>query len=178
MRAVLLVLAACGGAAPPVTSPEPVAVALPPSEPCEPRTGGYPEGLHDRVQFQDPATEKVGFKTKAGAVVIPAQYEMSYGFTPGGVAAVIDGTTPFVHIDPAGKVVAKAYAFDNGPDYYQEGFARIVGADGKIGFLGETSGKVEIPPQYDDAAPFCNGKAQVRIGAEAFEIDARGQRVK
>lgn len=181
---VLLFVVGCGGGqagsvASSTTTPPPapaVAVQLPPSPACEPRDG-FPEGLHDRAQFQDPATEKVGFKDQAGTVVIPATYVATYNFSPRGLAAAIDGTTPFVFIDPRGAVVAKAYAYDNGPDYYQEGFARFVGANGKIGYFSEAAATLDIAPQFDDAAPFCNGKAQVRIGSDAFEIDTKGARV-
>ena len=127
--------------------------------------------------FQDAATEMSGFKTKSGKVVIPALYGYVYPFTPGGVAAVVDRKTPFVFIDVDGNVIAKAFAYDNGPDYYQEGFARVVGADGKLGFISETSGKIEILPQFDHAAPFCEGKAEVEVGGQTFGIDKRGQRV-
>jgi len=110
--------------------------------------------------------------------VIPATFPDGYPFTPGGVAAVIDGKTPFVYIDVNGKVVAKGFAYDNGPDYYHEGFARIVGPDGKIGYLGETSGRIEIPPTFDKAMPFCNGKASVEVAGEEFEVDPRGARIR
>jgi hypothetical protein len=151
--------------------------ALAPSPPCEARMD-LPAGLHDRYLFRDEAAELVGYKDKAGAVVIPPVLHDGYAFTPGGLAAVIDGKTPFVFIDTTGKVVFKAFAYDNGPDYYQEGFARIVGPDGKIGFIGETSGRLEIPATLDKATPFCHGKAHVLVGGQEYDIDPRGQRIR
>lgn len=184
MRIALpLVLAAgCGGSNPPLvtkTATEPVSApvaSLPPMPPCEPRMD-IPEGLHDRYAFVDEATEKSGFKNKAGTIIVPATFHAVYPFTPGGVAAVIDGTTPFLFIDTNGKTIGKAYAFDNGPDYYQEGFARIHGPDGKIGFISETTGKIEIAAQFDKASNFCDGKADVSVGTEKYSIDKTGKRL-
>ncbi len=179
--AVLAALAACGG-----SSPAPVAnagtesaVAVPALQPgpaCEARMD-TPDGLHDRFMFTDEATEKAGYKDKAGTLVIPAIYHAVYPFSPGGVAAVIDGTTPFVFIDVTGKLIAKAYAFDNGPDYYQEGFARVVGTDGRIGYISETTGKISIAAQFETAMPFCEGKAEVKAGGQTYSIDTLGKRV-
>jgi hypothetical protein len=145
-------------------------------QPCEPVVEDHAPGNRDRYRFEDASTGLVGFKNKAGVVVIPAIYRFAYEFGPGGVSAAVDGTTPFVFIDPAGKVIAKAYAYDNGPDYFQDGHARIVDARGKVGFM-DTRGKIVIPPQYDDAASFCNGKAEVAVGAKTFVIDHAGKTV-
>jgi hypothetical protein len=136
-----------------------------------------PDGLHDRYAFTDGPEEKYGFKTKAGQVVIAAQYHHAYPFTPGGVASVIDGKTPFVFIDTSGKVIGKAHEYDNGPDYYQEGFARIVGPDGKIGYISESTGRIEIAMQFDQASSFCEGKAEVEVGGEKYSIDKTGKRL-
>jgi len=136
-----------------------------------------PDGLHDRYMFRDEAIEKQGFKTKAGKVVIPARYIDVYPFTPGGLAAVTDGVTPFAFIDIDGNVFAKAYAFDNGPDYYQEGYARVVAPDGRIGYVSETSGRIEIAATYAKASPFCDGKAEVEVDGQRFQIDRLGNRL-
>jgi len=183
--ALVTLLVACGSksSTPTTTTTTPTTpteaapiAALPPMPPCEPRMD-MPEGLHDRYAFTDEATEKSGFKNKAGTVIIPATFHAVYPFTPGGVAAAIDGTTPFVFIDTSGKVLGKAFAFDNGPDYYQEGFARIHGPDGKIGFISETTGKIEIATQFDKATNFCDGKAQVSVGGDKYSIDTTGKRL-
>jgi len=183
--AIILALAACGGSKPAASvtnassgsgSAAPTVAALPPMPPCEPRME-WPEGSHDRYLFRDEAADRVGYKTKAGAVAIAATYHDGYPFTPGGVAAVIDGKTPFVFIDVDGKVIGKAFAFDNGPDYYQEGFSRIVGPDGKIGFISETTGKIEIPTTFDRATNFCEGKAEVEVAGQRYSIDKHGTRL-
>lgn len=145
-------------------------------EPCEPTIESQPAGNYDRYSFEDPKTGLVGFKNSAGAVVIPATYRFAYEFGTGGIAAAVDGTTPFVFIDSAGKVIAKAYAYDNGPDYFQDGLARIVDPRGKIGFI-DNRGKIVITPQFDDAASFCHGKAEVAAGGKTFVIDRAGKTV-
>jgi hypothetical protein len=186
MRALLLTtLVACGGnrAAAPATNTSSTeaassarVAALPPMPPCEARTA-IPDGFHDRYMFRDEATEKQGFKDASGKVVIPARFIDVYPFTPGGLAAVTDGTTPFAFIDVSGKVFAKAYAFDNGPDYYQEGFARVVAPDGRVGYVSETSGRIEIAAKYTKAHPFCDGKAEVELDGQRFQIDRLGNRL-
>jgi hypothetical protein len=143
--------------------------------PCESVVEDHAPGNVDRYRFEDPATGLVGFKNGAGTIVIKPQFRYAYEFGPGGISAAVDGTT-FVFIDKSGKVIAKAYAFDNGPDYFQEGVARIVDAKGKVGFI-DTKGKIVIAPQYDDAASFCNGKAEVAVGAKTFVIDLLGKTV-
>jgi hypothetical protein len=54
------------------------------------------------------------------------------------------------------------YSFDNGPDYFEEGFARFV-VNGKFGFFNQ-GGKVVIKPSYDFATPFQEGRAVVCDG--------------
>ncbi|MDX2093970.1 MAG: WG repeat-containing protein [Kofleriaceae bacterium] len=190
--AVVLMLAACGGKATAPSTPAntrtsaagaatdvvPVGESKTPPA-CEPWTPAWPEGQHDRVAFQDPATELWGYKTKAGTVVLPAQYQHAWEFWPGGFAAVMpaqkditDPKHPFVFIDPTGKTIAHAFMFDNGPDYYQEGFFRI-SAHGKHGFMNDR-GQIVIAPRYDDAFAFCNGTARVVEAGQTFYIDKTG----
>ena len=73
----------------------------------------------------------------------------------------------------SGKVLAKAFGFDNGPDYFQEGYARIVGPTGKVGFIDER-GHIAITPQFDAASSFCHGKAEVTVGGKTSKIDPSG----
>lgn len=180
MRALWLIVACACGAKPSTVAPSNVGAAAPvpvsqPASPvvedCEPRSSGWEAGHHDRYLFE--ANRLYGYKTKAGAIAIAASYAMAYEFSPGGVAGVYDGTTGFQFIDPQGTTIARAFAFDNGPDYFQEGYARIVDGQKRMGYL-DDAGKIVIAPQYDFAAPFCHGKAQVEIGKQRFFIDRRG----
>ena len=166
MRPIAFVfLVACGSSVPVSARPldGPVAAGSCEADP-DPAAGN-----HDRYLFQDPTTELFGFKTQAGDVVIPPTLHHASEFGPGGVSSVIDTVTPFVFIDVSGKVIAKAYASDNGPDYFQEGFARIVGLDGKIGFI-DDRGQIAIAPTFDDASPFCHGEAEVTTGGKSSTV--------
>ena len=58
------------------------------------------------------------------------------------------------------KVLYDIFPYDNGPDYTSDGLFRIV-KDGKIGYADEHSYAIVIPPQFDCAFPFENGKAKV-----------------
>ncbi len=145
--------------------------------PCEPRMESWPEGLHDRYLFHDEKTELGGYKTKAGAIVIKARFREAYPFGPGGIAAVNDQKVGFGFIDPSGKVIAKAHAMDNGPDYFQDKLARIIGTNKKVGFI-DSTGKIVIPPKFDHAMPFCDGTAQVELEGKPLTIDKTGAVVK
>lgn len=175
---LLIALAACGGA-----SPKP---ASPPAAPAEVGDcGGQIEdsqpGNHDRFAFTEGDGEIYGYKDGTGAVVIPPRFGYAYEFGSGGIAAAVErpttegGTARFVFIDTSGTELAVAYVFDNGPDYFQEGFARIV-ADGKVGFLDRT-GAIVIAPQFAGAMSFCRGQATVHDGTSAWEIDRAGQAI-
>jgi hypothetical protein len=72
----------------------------------------------------------------------------------------IDGTA---YVNKAGKVV-RTFTFDNGPDYFVEGLARMLSADGKFGFINRNLDMV-IPPRYDFAAAFSpEGRAAFCLG--------------
>ncbi len=70
--------------------------------------------------------------------------------------------------------LATPYLYDNGADYFQEGFARIVDASGKVGFI-SAAGVIVIPPHYDFAYPFCHGLAKTALAGTAGYLDAKGQ---
>ena len=66
----------------------------------------------------------------------------------------------WVLVDQQKKVQYEVFLYDNGPDYPSEGFIRVV-KNGKIGFADAKTYAIVIPPQYDCAFPFENGKAKV-----------------
>jgi hypothetical protein len=145
---------------------------------CESSIEDNKPGNHDRYAFEAP-DGRWGYKDGKGNVVIPPTLNFAYEFKPGGIAAVVDANAQFAFIDPTGKPLARAYAFDNGPDYFQEGFARIVDANKKVGFI---SDRGVIPsalaPRFDAAESFCHGRAQVTVNGSAFSIDRTGARVE
>lgn len=179
VRALLLCLfAACGG----TTSTAPAAnVATEPAsipavddgpEDCASSIEDAAPGNHDRIAFETP-DGLYGYKNARGDVVIAPRFRFGYEFKPGGIAAAVEHDGTFVFIDPTGKVVAKAYAFDNGPDYFQEGHARIVDGRKQIGFINDR-GEITIAPRFFEAESFCHGKAAVVEGGRTFYVDKRG----
>ncbi|MDW7692635.1 WG repeat-containing protein [Flammeovirgaceae bacterium SG7u.111] len=94
-------------------------------------------------------------------------------------------------IDKHQNILFDLMMFDNGPDYFSEGFTRVL-RNGKMGFANKY-GKVVIPCIYDFAKPFENGKAEVTFDAkevvdleehrrvesdEWFVIDKKGERIE
>jgi WG repeat protein len=187
MRALSwIVVAACGGKAitPPPSNVAPHVEKREPKtviENCEPRASGFSPGNHDRFSFEDATTNQYGFKDGKGNIVIPAIYPSVYEFSPDGMAGVVSpkagAPTPFLFIDPSGKAFARAYAFDNGPDYFQEGYARIVDGNNRIGYIDER-GAIAIAPKFTGATAFCHGKAHVEIGLDRYWIDRQGTPTK
>ncbi len=107
--------------------------------------------------------ERWGYKDALGGVVIPPKYILAQEFSAEGLAAASnDGV--WVLIDRWGRVLARPFVTDNGPDPFREGRARFV-SDGKFGFF-DTFGRVVIPPRFDFAKPFANGLAAVCRGCK------------
>lgn len=160
--------------------PAPLSPAPPPTdEDCAAQVESSPPGNHDRYAFSDDDGATYGYKDGRGTVVIAPRFRFAYEFGLGGVAAAVEpparegGVPRFVFIDSAGNVLAVAYAFDNGPDYFQEGLARIID-DGKIGYL-DRAGAIVIAPQFAGATGFCHGHATVHDVTSEWEIDRAGK---
>lgn len=162
--------------APPATVAPPAATEAP----CIPDERKDTTGLPDRVAFTDAKTQRTGYKTRAGTIVIPARYADAGAFGAGGVAAVRltnGGPNPWRFIGATGKELAVPFLFDNGPDYWQEGFARVVDARGKVGFI-DANGKLVVSPVYDFAYPFCHGITKTARGGVGGYLDRAGQPTK
>jgi hypothetical protein len=180
MRWCVLVAACSGSAVQPPTNvgvarPEKAVAVTDAPEDCASRMEDWKPGNHDRYAFEDPIRQAWGYRDGKGNVVIAPRFHHAYEFGPGGVAAVVDQVVLFAYIAPSGKLIAKAYAYDNGPDYFQEGFARIVDSNKKIGFMSDR-GIIAIAPTFDEAEGFCRGKALVKLGAEQYWIDKQGRK--
>ncbi|HEX2731611.1 MAG TPA: WG repeat-containing protein [Polyangiaceae bacterium] len=134
---------------------------------CEPELYPEQDPTQGPFSFQD-KDGRFGYKDAKGNVVIPAQLQVAYPFLEQGVGAgVLNDQCVF--FDRSGRVIARAFVFDNGPDYFSQGRARIV-QDGKLGFI-DKSGAVVIPPRFDFATPFCAGRAQVCVGCKRVPTD-------
>jgi hypothetical protein len=181
MRSFVLLLVACGSSTPPATpissrAPAEVSPALVTDAPtdCSSHTEDSAPGNHDRFAFED-AGGRYGYKDSKGNVVITPTLNFAYEFKPTGIAAVVDANAQLAFIDTSGKRIARAFAFDNGPDYFQEGFARIVDDKKLIGFISDRGViPAALAPRFDKAESFCGGKAKVMEHGKVFFIDRTG----
>jgi len=173
---VLVLASACASS----SKPAPV-VATPEGEACGAQIEDSQPGNQDRFSFATATGERYGYKDGHGAVVIEPRFGYAYEFNSGGIAAAVErptdegGQVRFVFIDASGQELAVAYPFDNGPDYFQEGVARILDGD-QVGFIDRT-GAIVIAPQFAGATGFCHGRASVHDGASEWEIDPTGKAV-
>ena len=166
--ACVLLLVACGG-----STPKTIAI-LPAEgdESCSSSIEDAKPGNADRFAFETDDGMH-GYKNGTGEVVIPPTLRFAYEFRPTGIAAIVANDGHFAFIDASGKELARAYAFDNGPDYFQEGHARIVDSAGKIGFIAQ-SGRIAIAPVFERADGFCHGAAHVTRDGRTYYIDKHG----
>lgn len=74
-----------------------------------------------------------------------------------------------VCIDNQGKELFYVSKCDNRPDYIREGLFRIMDAD-ELTWFADTSGNVDIKPQFKFAFPFKGGKAKVTFTGEKSDI--------
>jgi len=132
----------------------------PPFAPCAAQMFDHQPGQHGLFGFEDSAG-KHGFRGADGKQVIAPRFRFAYPFSPEGVAAVVDDDGP-AFIDTAGRVLGRAFIYDNGPDYFTEGRARIV-RDARVGFI-DRRGRVVIEPRYAYAGAFCHERAAVCDG--------------
>jgi hypothetical protein len=74
----------------------------------------------------------------------------------------------WVIMDDKKTTLYDVFIYDNGPDYPAEGLIRVV-KNGKIGYADATTFAIVIPPQYDCAFPFENGKAKVSTNCKTVK---------
>ena len=123
--------------------------------------------------------DRVGLKDEAGRVLVPARYP-DIGWTvydedpQGGEIEFItsihqpraaDDAPAWAAgdiYDRAGHYLYSPISFDNGMDYWEEGYRRFI-EDGKVGFV-DGNGRKVIPAQYAAADPFSYGYTTVYTG--------------
>lgn len=130
---------------------------------------------------------QVGLKDDAGRVLVPACYS-DIGWTlydtdpQGGEIEFMGGIRqPDAANDAPNSAAGDVYdrrgnylyspiSFDNGTDYWEEGYRRFI-EGGKVGFV-DGDGRKVIPAQYAAATPFFHGYATVYTGRwRAKQID-------
>jgi hypothetical protein len=113
--------------------------------------------------------EMWGYKTSSGEILIQPKFAVAEDFTAEGIAAIADAKG-WAYIDRKGNILVRPVNYDNGPDPFEEGLARYVADDGKIGFFNK-KGKVVIQPQFGGASYFHDGLAAVCTGCKEERID-------
>ncbi len=107
----------------------------------------------------DTTNDRHGYVNAKGDKMIPfGKYDMCFTGRFYNFAIVICAHEGLVGIDRNENVLFNVFVFDNGPDYPSDGLFRII-KDEKIGYA-NLEGQIVIPPQFDYAYPFKNGKAQ------------------
>ena len=123
--------------------------------------------------------DRVGLKDEAGRVLVPARYPdigwTVYDEDPQGGEIEFITSIHQPHAaddapawaagdiyDRAGHYLYSPISFDNGMDYWEEGYRRFI-EDGKVGFV-DGNGRKVIPAQYAAADPFSHGYATVYTG--------------
>lgn len=114
------------------------------------------------VVTQVDLTGESGYRNGNNEVIIPlGKYAQCLTDTFRTHAIVLTkGDSKWVVIDRSEKHLYEVFPYDNGPDYPSEGLFRIM-KDGKIGYADAITYAIVIPPQFDCAYPFENGKAKV-----------------
>lgn len=101
-----------------------------------------------------------GYVNSKGDTIIPfGKYSVCYTDTFKKFAIVEKAKFGIVVINRSEKVLFNVFVFDNGPDYFSDGYFRIV-KNGKMGYA-DSNFSVKIQPKYGCAFPFEKGIAKV-----------------
>jgi hypothetical protein len=115
--------------------------------------------------LEDTAKDDYAYVNSNGDTVIPfGKYLICYTKKFDKFAIVKSLEKGIIGIDRNENVLFNVYEFDNGPDYPSNGLFRIT-ENGKIGYA-DMKGNIIVPPQFDCAYPFKNGKAKVGKGCK------------
>ncbi len=121
---------------------------------------------------------RVGFIDKTGKLVIANNFDYSFGFSEGLAVVWVDQQESY--IDKTGKLLMPLETHRLGSlGSFSEGLATIK-IDGKYGFIDKT-GKIVIEPQFEEAKPFSEGLAAVKVRGSQYSqwgyIDKTGKLV-
>jgi len=134
----------------------------------------HAESFHEGLAAVE-LDHRTGFIDHEGKMQFEAPFDVTMGFHQGIVALIKGGAVAYY--DKTGKRLATP-PIDPGPSYhsFSEGLAAIA-TQGKTGFI-DTSGKLVIAAQYEDAGDFSEGLAAVQVKGELrwCPPDASGSR--
>lgn len=129
----------------------------------------------EEVEFNEKQTEQLlilylqngkwGYVDTTGQLIIPANYQLVYGFTEGFAAVKQENTWGF--IDKSNRWVI-APTLDSCQPFF--GNMAAVMQEGLWGFI-NYEGEIRIPFQYEHVKPFCEGFAAVSDGNKWGFID-------
>jgi hypothetical protein len=121
-----------------------------------------------------------GYANIKGELIIPAQFEKCYRFSPDGYATIYDGKNrQYYFINTKGeKLITEVNSFklNDGFGFDLEGFKDgLVGVKvgEKWGFM-NTSGKMAIPAKYDHVSEFNGGFAVAKKGETFIVLNTKG----
>lgn len=121
-----------------------------------------------------------GFANEKGEMIIPAQYEKVYSFSPSGYATVYDKKQrQYIFIDIKGQKLETeiaSFKINDGFGFNVEGFIDdliAIKVGDKWGYL-NSSGKLAIPAKYDDANEFNGGYATAKSGLNFVVLNKSG----
>jgi hypothetical protein len=107
---------------------------------------------------------KYGYIDHHGSVVIKPQFYWASDFSNGFATVFVCGR--LLSIDPSGKLGPYRITRDEG--------LMTRSKQSQVGFV-DSSGRFTIPPIYDEALPFSEGLAAVRVGEKWGFIDKNGR---
>ncbi|MDQ3110866.1 MAG: WG repeat-containing protein [Bacteroidota bacterium] len=117
------------------------------------------------LMVSDTEGDRFGYIDQRGDTIIPLG-RCNFCFTDTfRTYAIVHKTSGGYHaIDRNEKELYEVFNIDNGPDYVEEGYFRIIENE-KIGYADAATGKIMIKPHYEAAFPFEDGKAKVAVYA-------------
>jgi hypothetical protein len=134
--------------------------------------------------------DRWGYIDKTGKFVIPPRFLLAFPFVSN-MALVVVRQYPtgsytmhkLGYIDRSGKVViqlkealdSRSLHVVHEELFFSDGLVSVE-QNNKVGFMDKT-GKLIIPPRYEDAGPFSEGLAAVKIGGQYGYIDRSGKLV-
>lgn len=130
-------------------------------------------GNTDSRLFVVEKNDLYGYVNAKGDTVIDCKYPLSYTDTIERIGFVINKKGKIECFNNKGKFLFYVFNFDNGPDYIEEGYFRILDHNGLFGFA-DSLGNVVIKPQYKFAYPFKGGKAEVTYKGKMVPASPNG----
>ena len=134
---------------------------------CNWKKGNYLIKFHEG-EFDEIGVPS-GYLNSKGDTIIPiGKYYYCYTDTIRNFGMVIEkGTGKILGIDQNATNLFEVFRYDNGPDYVESGFFRII-KNGKIGYA-NPNGKIIIEPNFDCAYPFEGDFAIVSDNCETIK---------